>query len=175
MGAMAGRLNHGGAVNAIGNSAAEENLGADVNALGWQAAQFNSGEKVNALGPKAARYNNGSQVVAIGDSALVGSLSISEGSGNIGIGYRAGKNIGTGTNNIAIGYDAQFIDGNAANQINIGNNIIRNEFGVIQLKDLIQLTPTTTPNPAVAGMIFFDSADGNKLKAYDGTGWHELW
>ena len=83
-------------------------------------------------------------------------------------------NVGEGANNIAIGSDTQLPDPNSSDQINIGNNIIRDSNGVIQLKDLIQLTPTSEPASPSAGMIYFSSAD-NKLYCCDGSAWHALW
>jgi hypothetical protein len=37
------------------------------------------------------------------------------------------------------------------------------------------LQPTTTPSSPVAGDMYMDSTDSNKLKVYDGSAWHNLW
>jgi hypothetical protein len=157
----------------LGNKAAQHNTGWGLNALGLEAAQYNTGVNVSALGVHAALYNNGNNCVAIGERALAGNEFLNEGEGNIAIGYQAAINIGAGANNIAIGYDAQLIDGNAANQINIGNSIIRDESGIIKLKDLIKLTPTSEPASPSAGMIYFDNAM-NKLRYFNGSSWVNL-
>jgi len=42
---------------------------------------------------------------------------------------------------------------------------------VLSINDVLKLTPRdTAPSSPVAGMIYFDSADG-KLKVYDGAAW----
>jgi len=172
-GVSAASSNSGANLNAFGSSAAQFNQGYWVNAFGQSAAANNSGWNVNAMGYEAAYDNNGNDVVAIGQQALKGNGTISEGDGNIGIGYQAGMNIGAGFNNIAIGYDAQFPDGFASDQINIGNSIIRDADGVITLNDVLQLPALASPpsNPA-AGMIYFDGA---MLYCYDGDFWQALW
>ncbi len=173
-GVYAATYNSGDNLNAFGSSAAQSNQGDQVNAIGQSACHDNSGWNVNAMGYEAARYNNGNDVVAIGQQALLGDLLITEGDGNIGIGYHAGINTGPGANNIAIGYDVQIPDPSASGQINLGNSIIRDANGVIYLNDLIKLTPTTAPASPEAGMIYFDASD-NKLHCYDGTTWQALW
>lgn len=176
MGAMSAQFNTEGNVNAFGNKAAQYNTGYNVNALGPETAQYNSGDRTNAMGYGAAKYNSGADAVAIGEMALYGGDTIvKEGGGNIGIGYHAGINIGTGSNNIAIGYDTPFIDGDAAGQINIGGSIIRDEFGVIQLKDLIQLTPRNEePSNPQPGMIYYDGTS-DKIKYYTtGSEWKTI-
>lgn len=173
MGAMSAQFNTNYNINALGNKAAQYNTGWGLNALGLESAQYNTGSNINAFGYHAARYNNGNNCVAIGERALTGSEFTTEGEGNIAIGYQAAMNIETGANNIAIGYDAQLIDGNATNQINIGNSIIRDEYGVIQLKDLIRLTPISEPASPEAGMIYFDSST-NVLRYYNGSVWIDL-
>ncbi|MPL86939.1 hypothetical protein SDC9_32926 [bioreactor metagenome] len=173
MGAMSAQFNSSHNVNALGNKAAQYNTGWGLNAFGLESAQYNTGADVNAFGVHAARYNNGDNCVAIGERALSGSEFADEGQGNIAIGYQAAMNIGSGANNIAIGYDVQLSDGDATNQINIGNSIIRDEAGVIQLKDLIQLTPTNEPASPEAGMIYFDSTS-NMLRYYNGETWINL-
>ena len=47
---------------------------------------------------------------------------------------------------------------------------------VLTINDVLKLTPRSTPpsNP-VAGMMYIDSSDGNKLKVYDGSVWHAMW
>lgn len=173
-GSFAAHSNTQREVNAFGLYCAYNNHGALLNALGSYAAFDNTGENVCAIGNEAAYNNNGNDAVAIGQQALRGNGTIPEGDGNIGIGFQAGMNIGAGANNIAIGYNVQLPDGFASDQINIGNNIVRDANGVIQLKDLIQLTPTTAPASPQAGMIYFDSGD-NMLYCYDGTTWQALW
>jgi hypothetical protein len=48
---------------------------------------------------------------------------LSEGSNNIGIGYRAGDGLAAGSNNIILGYDIDFASNSGSNQLNIGNAI----------------------------------------------------
>jgi hypothetical protein len=174
LGTYAAGSNDGNNTNAFGSSAAYDNQGQHVNAFGQSACAYNTGSHVTAMGYEAAHYNNGSQAIAIGDSALYGSLSITEGIGNIAIGYRAMNAIGAGEQNICIGYDTQVSDPDSSFQINIGNSIIRDSFGVIRLKDLIQLTPTTAPAVPERGMIYYDDAD-DMLYCWDGDSWEALW
>jgi hypothetical protein len=174
LGVYAAASNSGPNVNAFGSSAAQNNQGEHVNAIGQSAAANNTGWHVIAMGYEAASSNNGDDAVAIGQQALKGSGTITEGSGNIGIGFQAGMYIASGSNNIAIGYDAQIPDPDASDQINIGNTIIRDANGVIYLNDLIRLTPTSEPANPEAGMIYFDSTY-NILKCFDGANWQDLW
>lgn len=44
----------------------------------------------------------------------------------------------------------------------------------VTLSSVLNLVPSTTPASASAGDIYFDSGT-NKLRAYDGSGWHDLW
>lgn len=175
LGSQSGQYNEGAEVNAMGAMSAQYNTTACVNAFGLEAAKHNTGYGTNALGLRAAKWNDGEHAVAIGEDALQGGEFISEGIGNIGIGYQAGDNVNTGQYNICIGYDTEIPDSTLNDQINIGNKIIRYSDGVIELKDLIQLTPTTMPTTPLAGMIFMDSGDSNTLKVFDGTVWHSLW
>ena len=47
---------------------------------------------------------------------------------------------------------------------------------VLTINDVLKLTPrSTAPSNPVAGMMYIDSSDGNKLKVYDGTVWHAMW
>jgi len=174
LGSQAGQFNTGSELNAMGAMSGQYNTGAAVNAFGRMAARYNTGYGTNALGDEAALFNNGEHAVAIGDEALKGDTLVIEGGGNIGIGYHAGISVNTGQRNICLGYDADIPNPYANDQINIGNSIIREANGVIQLKDLIQLTPTTAPSSPVAGMIYFDSSD-NKLKVFDGSTWQNCW
>jgi hypothetical protein len=175
MGSQAGQSNTGSEVNALGAMAAQENTTAAVNAFGRMAAMYNSGYGTNAFGDQAAKFNNGAHVVAIGDQAVVGVDGVNEGEGNIGIGYHAADNVNTGQYNICIGHDTEIPNPSASEQINIGDNIIRYSNGVIELKNLIQLTPLSDPPASVSeGMIYYDS-DDHKLKVYDGTTWQDCW
>jgi hypothetical protein len=176
LGSQAGQNNSGSEVNAMGAMAAQFNTTAAVNALGRQAAMYNTGYGTNALGDQAAKFNNGAHVVAIGNQAVIGdSAFIYEGEGNIGIGYQAGMNVGSGQKNICIGFQTDIPNPSASEQINIGDNIIRYSDGVIELKNLIQLTPLSEPPASVSeGMIYYDS-DDHKLKVYDGTTWQDCW
>jgi hypothetical protein len=176
LGSQSGQFNSGSEVNAMGAMAAQHNTTSAVNAFGRLAAQWNTGYGTNALGDQAAQFNNGAHAVAIGNDALIGiETGDPEGEGNIGIGFSAGSNVGTGKFNICIGYDTDIPFPADTNQINIGNSIIRTEDGVIQLKDLIRLTPlATAPASPSAGMIYFSSSD-NKLKVYDGSTWQNCW
>jgi hypothetical protein len=172
LGSQAGQFNTGSEVNGMGAMAAQHNTTAAVNAFGRLAAMYNSGYGTNALGDEAAKFNNGDHAVAIGNQALYGDTLVYEGGGNIGIGYHAGISAGTGQRNICLGYDTDMPNPSANDQINIGNNIIRDEYGVIQLNDLIQLPATDEPTTPVEGMIYFS---GSMLYCYQGTSWHALW
>jgi len=175
LGNQSGQSNTGSEVNAMGAASAQENSNSCVNAFGLEAARYNTGYGTNALGFQSALYNDGDHAVAIGDQALLGDEFISEGGGNIGIGYHAGINVSTGFRNICIGHDTPILNPSADDQINIGNSIIKNENGVIQLNDLVQLPPISVPPfPATAGMIYFDAEDA-MLYCYDGAIWQSLW
>lgn len=187
-GTYAGTYNMGLNVNAMGEHAALDNTGDDVNAFGREAASENNnshlvaigdsagynnyGWCVTALGWKAAAYNRGDHSIAIGERALFGPTN--GGEGNIAIGWNAANTLWDGAYNVAIGHAAYLPDDNASNQININNSIIRDEYGVISLKDLIKLTPLDTPpsNPE-EGMIYYDSAT-QSLWFYNGTEWKEI-
>jgi hypothetical protein len=176
LGNQAGQFNQGSDINAMGAMAADHNTTACVNAFGLQSARYNTGYGTNAMGYQSAFFNNGEHAIAIGDQALLGDTIIFEGAGNIGIGYHAGRNVGTGYYNISIGYDTPIPDPSANDQINIGNNIIRTEDGVIQLKDVIRLTPlATAPTSPEIGTIYIDSSNDNKLTVWDGTTWQVCW
>jgi hypothetical protein len=161
-------------VNAFGQYAARDNLGANLNALGYLAAHTNTGASVNAIGVGAAQWNDGDFAIAIGEESLKGFGLVHEGAGNIGIGYHAGNDIGTGQFNVAIGHDVHVPDSSGSYQINIADQIIRDNNGVIRLKDLIQLTPLSTPQASpVEGMIFYHSAN-HVLMVYNGTEWKTI-
>ncbi len=175
LGSESGKNNTGSELNAFGAMSAQYNTAAAVNALGRQAAMYNTGYGTNAFGDEAAKFNNGAHAVAIGEQTLLGAeFGDPEGEGNIGIGYQAGISVGTGQRNICLGFQADIPNPSANDQINIGNNIIRQANGIIELKDLIQLTPTTEPASPADGMIYFDSTAG-KLRGYGDGSWHDLW
>jgi hypothetical protein len=44
----------------------------------------------------------------------------------------------------------------------------------VTLSSVLNLTPSSQPATAAAGDIYFDSGT-NKLRAYDGSGWNDLW
>lgn len=162
-------------VIAVGALAAFSNAGANLNSLGWQAAYSNIGQYVNALGREAAKNNMGDHAVAIGDSTLIGDTLAVEGAGNIGIGFKAGYNVGAGYRNICIGYRAYIDDPGASDQINIGNSIIRTFDGVIHMKDMIQLNPRSDlPGSPDRGTMYYDD-DEDIIYAWDGTAWQALW
>jgi len=176
MGSQAGQFNTGGEVNAMGAMAAQNNFTACVNAFGLEAARNNTGYGTNALGLQSAKWNNGDHAVAIGDQALMGDEFISEGGGNIGIGYHAGLNVGAGQRNICIGYDTQISNPSTDDQINIGNSIIRESYGMIRLNDFIRLTPLDeAPSTTEEGVVYYDGTE-QKLYVYTGStsGWKAL-
>ena len=93
--------------------------------LGWSAGTaINAGQDNVAIGKQAlVTITSGDRSVAIGTEAL----KIAAGSGNIGIGYRAGDAVnGAGAYNILIGFDVDAPITTGTYQLNIGNLIYGN-------------------------------------------------
>jgi hypothetical protein len=125
--------------NALGTFTLVANVsGSANNALGFYALGFNtSGSRNNALGEQALMFNDtGFQNNAIGSQSLMSNtagsynnaygystLSSYNGTGTIGIGYRAGDALTSGDQNIIIGYDVDFQNASTSKALNIGNLI----------------------------------------------------
>ncbi len=86
----------------------------------------------------------------------------------------------TGSNNVFIGNEAgwgvQDSDKLIIQNSNQDAPLISGDFAedTVEISDVLKLTPSSMPDNPTAGMIFFDETD-NKLKAYDGNIWHDLW
>ena len=174
LGSQSGQWNTGSEVNAMGAMSAQFNTTGCINAFGLEAGRYNTGYGLNAMGFWAAKWNNGGNAVAIGDQALIGGEFVTEGEGNIGIGYHAGISVGTGFRNICIGWDTDITNPSANDQINIGNNIIREADGMVRLNDFIKLTPLPSPpSTTEEGAVYYDSSL-QKLRVYTGSGWQDL-
>jgi hypothetical protein len=175
LGNQSGQFNQGAELNAMGAMSAQFNTSAALNAFGREAARYNTGYGVNAFGDEAAKWNSGDHNIAIGNDALFGDTLVNEGFGNIGIGFEAGISVNTGERNICLGYQADIPNPLASDQINIGNNIVRESFGMIRMKDYLQLTPLSDPPDTVEeGTIYYNSTE-HKLFVRTNTGWQACW
>ena len=103
------------------------------------------------------------------------------GSNNTVMGYRAGYG-NNGNGNVFIGhYAGRNESGN--NKLYISNSdtsnpLIKGDFTseVVEINTVMKLTPrATAPASPVAGMMYIDSTNSNKLMVYDGTSWHACW
>lgn len=112
-------------------------------ALGRDALNFlTTGDRNTAIGNQAMQYNvTGGNNIAIGFQALRGTNGNANSSGNLCIGYQAGKSLNTNANNniyigfeagetattgqknVIIGYEAEPSSVTASNELNIGNII----------------------------------------------------
>lgn len=146
----------------IGNLAGFSNQDGYSNVFIGEAAGNNniSGKHNVYIGKNSGRHDQSGEY-----NTLIGAESgnYSLGSHNVFIGYQAGY--GVQDNNKLIiqnsNQDAPLISGDFAED-------------TVEISDVLKLTPSSMPNNPTAGMIFFDETD-NKLKAYDGDVWHDLW
>jgi len=92
-------------------------------AIGQQALKYTTTNNNVGIGTNALYYNTaGYRNIAIGESAILGQSGSSTGSGNVGIGFEAGKVITTGQYNTCLGYQAGNLVTSGSNNTCLGNN-----------------------------------------------------
>lgn len=170
--------------------------------IGRQALQGNGNGTSNvAVGNASMVYSTGSDNTALGTSALYGHYDSifgeSTGQANVSIGLKSMYFFKTASFNTALGAEAGFIDSTGDRNVFLGyragynetrsdklyiandstsSPLIGGDFSLktVTINNLLTITPSTEPGNPVRGMIYFDNVD-NKLKCWDGTGWHSLW
>ena len=184
VGRKAGENNLSGFENSfVGKESGRYNTtGSNNTAIGTQALKGNSTGSYNmALGNNALQYSTTADSNAVIGFAALGGLD-NVYSQNVVIGFEAGHNSGDMRGCVLIGNRVGYTN-STDNRLMIDNSstntpLIDGDFAndVLTINNVLKLTPrSTAPSNPVAGMMYIDSSDGNRLKVYDGSVWHAMW